>query len=412
MWRARDNRVEEAVALKSSNNNYEESPSFITTNDISSTTTDYGSLQLPNTLVRFQVVVWYVGPIDVVLGLVTMKFRVTVYWQAPSEQEHEAMARTGYGNYDPQNKKVWTMEGRQRAYQRELTEILPGSNLVYVPPVSILNAKDMQIIGTPEVCCVHEQNKCMKWTCMYSASLIQHHMQVMSFPHDEHDLVLRLGILKHRQTGRRWDKTKWKLGLATEADSQQTTQVSYGLVVDHVKIPEFSFERSNDLVFEIVPLFHGISNAGGHAEISDDCLQVRLHVKRDSGYYDNNIVPLLAMLNIVGVSTLTLEPSEFGSRGEIILAIAFVSIGIRLTVDSKLPNVGYQIKMQRILNRFFYTLLFLHLESSLVYSLYERRNWNPLVTTFINTATMLFATIYTLILLIDYYYMGRRKDLL
>lgn len=148
------------------------------------------------------------------------------------------------------------------------------------------------------------------------------------------------------------------------------------------------------------------------ANVGDDCLQVRLHVSRDSGYYDNNIVPLLAMLNIVGVSTLTLEPSEFGSRGEIILAIAFVSIGIRLTVDSKLPNVGYQIKMQKILNRFFYTLLFLHLESSLVYYLYERQGWHPHVTNTINTATMLFATIYTLVLLIEYYYMGRRKEVM
>jgi len=396
MWRARDHRVEEALALKNN-----ESPS-------STTTDNYGS-SLSQRLVRFQVVVWYVGPIDVVLGLVSIKFRVTIYWHAPSEEEHEAMARTGYGNYDPQNKRVWTMEGRQRAYQRELTEILPGSNLVYVPPVSILNAKDFRVIGSPEVCCVNEQNKSMQWTCMYSASLIQHHMKVMAFPHDEHDLVLRLGILKHRQQGRRWDRTKWKLGLASQADSQQTIDVSYGLVVDHVKIPEFSFEKSNDLVFEIIPLSYGPSTRD--AELPDECLQVRLHVRRDSGYYDNNIVPLLAILNIVGVSTLTLDPSEFGSRGEIILAIAFVSIGIRLTVDSKLPNVGYQIEMQRILNRFFYTLLFLHLESSLVYFLYERRNWYPYVTNTINTATMLFATVYTLMLLIDYYYMGRRKDL-
>ena len=182
----------------------------------------------------------------------------------------------------------------------------------------------------------------------------------------------------------------------------------YGLVVDHVKIPEFSFERSDDLVFEVVPLTYGPSPKD--AEEPDECLQIRLHIQRDSGYYDKNIVPLLAMLNIVGVSTLVLDPSEFGSRGEIILAIAFVSIGIRLTVDSKLPNVGYQIKMQRILNRFFFTLLFLHLESSLLYYLYEREGWHPFVTNAINTATMLFATIYTFALLIDYYYMSRRKQ--
>jgi len=400
MWRARGN---ENGALQMG----EEAASLNEEQDV-----NYGtsSGRMSHKSVRFQVVVWYVGPIDVVLGLVTMKFRVTIFWNAPTDEEHRAMATTGYGNYDATNKKVWTMEGRQRAYQRELNEILPGSNLVYVPPVSILNAVDFDQIGDPEVCLVDERTKAMKWTCMYKASLIQHHMQVMDFPHDEHYLVLRLGILKHRQPGRRWDRTKWRVSLATEEDSQRTIDVAYGLAVEHVKIPEFSFDKTDGIVFKIAPLTYGPST--GDDDKPDECLQIRLHVRRDSGYYDNNIVPLLAMLNIVGVSTLTLEPSEFGSRGEIILAIAFVSIGIRLTVDSKLPNVGYQIKMQRILNRFFYTLLFFHLESSLVYFLYERQGWHPFVTNMINTLTMLFGTIYTAVLLFDYYYMGRRKQLL
>jgi hypothetical protein len=68
--------------------------------------------------------------LDVVLGLVTMKFRVTIFWNAPTDAEHQSMGTTGYGNYDATNTKVWTMHGRQRAYQRELSEILPGSKLV------------------------------------------------------------------------------------------------------------------------------------------------------------------------------------------------------------------------------------------------------------------------------------------
>lgn len=97
--------------------------------------------------VRFQVVIWYIGPIDVVLGLVTMKFRVTIYWNAPSPEEHKVMSTTGYGNYDASNRRVWTMHGRQRAYQRELHEMLDHSNLVYVPPVSILNAMDFNVVS-------------------------------------------------------------------------------------------------------------------------------------------------------------------------------------------------------------------------------------------------------------------------
>ena len=215
MWGARNNNehsdesrlLGEAVAL-----NDEPSSEHHTYGSSSSRIRDVSS----HKHVRFQVVVWYVGPIDVVLGLVPMKFRVTLFWEAPSEEEHEAMSTTGYGNYDASNRHVWTMEGRQRAYQRELNEILPGSNLIYVPPVSILNAKDLELVGSPEVCCVDERTKSMKWTCMYKASLIQDHMQVMDFPRDEHDIVLRLGILKHRQPGRRWDRNRWRVALATE----------------------------------------------------------------------------------------------------------------------------------------------------------------------------------------------------
>lgn len=381
--------------------------------------------------VRFQVVVWYIGPIgtnvcalpcadmsyhldrisntlisfllisflpDAVLNIVTMKFRLTIFWNAPQGKEHDAMALGGYGTYDETNKRVWTMHGRQRAYQRELSEILPGSRLVYVPPISILNAVDFNILGDPEVCLVNADNQVMKWTCMYKATLIQDQIRVSQFPHDKHELVLKLGIMKHRQADKRWDKAKWKLGLATAQDSQRTIRIPHGLVVDHVKIPEFSFDRSQGLVFEILPLLYGAESS------ADECLTVKLAVKRESGYYDKNIIPLLAMLNFVGVSTLVLDATEFGSRGEILLAVAFVAIGIRMTVDSKLPNVGYQIKLQRILNEFFYLLLALHIESSIIYALLDRYGWSEFSTTMINDVTMILALIYNGILLANYYW--------
>ena len=75
------------------------------------------------------------------------------------------------------------------------------------------------------------------------------------------------------------------------------------------------------------------------------------------------------MLNVVAVSTLSLEARRFSPRGQMILATSFVEIGIRMTVDSRLPLVGYQIKIQVVLNNFFYGLLFLGLESSVVYAL-------------------------------------------
>jgi len=44
---------------------------------------------------------------------------------------------------------------------------------------------------------------------------------------------------------------------------------------------------------------------------------------------------------------------------------------MRMTADSKLPTASYQIKMQRILNEYFFGLTFLVLESLLVYELHE-----------------------------------------
>lgn len=124
---------------------------------------------------------------------------------------------------------------------------------------------------------------------------------------------------------------------------------------------------------------------------------------RDSGYYDKNIIPLLAVLNLVGISTLTLDALEFGSRAEIILAIAFVAMGLRLTVDRNLPHVGYQIKLQKILNRFFYTLLALHIESSIAYTLIHWHDWTHEETHVIDGSTMLLCLAYTIYQLVEYY---------
>jgi len=335
-----------------------------------------------------------------------MKFRVTIFWNAPDPSS----SSRNNNNSSPPTKKVWTMHGRQRAYQRELTEILPGSNVTYVPPVSILNAASFETIGEPEVCLENEKKGLMKWSCMYTASLMLTGLNVSNFPHDEHELVLKLGILRHRQPGMRWGKDVWKLGLATEADSRFSTRVPYGLLVDHVAIPEYSIcERG--LQFDIVPLGFGQSRVyGGTSEgCGDTCLQVKLRVRRDSGYYDQNIVPLLAFLNLVGTSALGLNRSEFGNRSQIIIATAFVEIGIRLSVDSKLPMVGYQIKLQWILNNFFYNLLMLNLESSFVYVNGERQRWKAL-SSWIDIVTVALSILHTAFICLEYYFVSYSKD--
>jgi hypothetical protein len=311
--------------------------------------------------IRFQVVVWYIGAPDEVHGRVEMKFRVTVFWNAPLDKDE----RVGYGMNNPFHRRVWKMHGRQRAYESSLNEVGEGERIVYVPPVSILNAVDFDVLGDAEVCRLNTEDNLMKWSALYRASLLQDNMNVGDFPHDTHGLVLRLGILKHRQRRKRWDKRIWKLDLATRDDTEDSIDTPHGTIVDHVKVPGFK-HGNNGLEFEFLPLQFGAEN---DPLGRDECLQVKLRVTRESTYFDRNIIPLLACLNTVAVSTLALRAREFGARGQMILATSFVEIGVRMTVDSRLPVVGYQIKMQFVLNNFFFGLMFLVLESSMVYLL-------------------------------------------
>ncbi|KAG7348733.1 hypothetical protein IV203_011330 [Nitzschia inconspicua] len=99
----------------------------------------------------------------------------------------------------------------------------------------------------------------------------------------------------------------------------------------------------------------------------DYILRVSVTALRESGYYDQNIVPLVALLNVVAVSVLTFQDSDLFHRALITLNIASVEISIRMTADSHLPSVGYQIRLQRILNEWFVILMMLLLEGMLVF---------------------------------------------
>jgi hypothetical protein len=337
-----------------------------------------------------------IKPVDVSHSGVSMRFRVTIFWTAPSVDDDEK----GYGMHNSADRKVWTMFGRQRAYQKELRDVIEGDRLVYVPPVSILNAIDFETLGEPEVCLVSASKRLMKWSCFYKASMVQENINCANFPHDSHELIISLGILKHRSSRKRWDRRKWRLGLATENETRDDIRVPHGLIVDHVRVPGFMFDQ-NGLRFDIVPM-----EFGGEREdmLPDECLQVKIEVHRNSSYCDRNIVPLLTFLNVVAVSTLAMEAKGFGNRGQMTLAAAFVEIGIRMTLDSRLPVVGYQIKMQVVLNNFFYGLLIIVLESSFVYTLDRYRfGWATHWVDWISGLLILFH----LSLTRSYYYTGK-----
>ena len=360
--------------------------------------------QSKNTI-RFQVVVWYIGKIDMVQGRVPMTFRVTLFWNDRSDEvddefETESVSSKGSG-------AVWKMQGRQRAFQQEIMKETNANNAttlvreIPVPAVSILNVVSFDIVGSPEVSMLREDTKLMRWTCMYKATLVQEHWRVDSFPHDDHDIALKLAILTNRLGGQEWDRNVWELSLATEQDSQGSTRIPHGLVVDQMTIPEFMFDKDQGLLFDFVPLNHGQVGGGGLETKSDVCLEVKLTVLRDSGYYDNNIIPLVALLNLVAISTLFLEPIDFFQRALLTLNIAFVEIGIRMTTDSHLPKVGYQIKLQKILNEYFCGLLLLVLEGNLVYELHRAGSKHTIYVDACAAILALAHNIYT----ISYYYM-------
>ena len=336
--------------------------------------------------IRAQVIVWRISAPDVKSGIVSMKFRVTLFWNDPSQakkedrldsdstdEEEDGGAPVAGANADQSksrtkkrkgNRKqsfMWQMAGRSVAYKKKVGDH-PEEELLDVPPLSILNADSFEIIGAPEVTLLREETRLYRWSCMYRANLHQSEMSVTQYPHDKHDLCLKLGILSQRQPGGRWDRRKWKLALANESDTQGSIRVPYGLLVDK-QIPEFHHD-SDGLQFNLVKLEHG--SALQTIKDQDFYLQVSLRVERNSGYFDKNIMPLLSTLNLVSISILSLDADNFFQRALLSLNIAFVEVGIRMSLDAKLPSVGYQIKMQRILNFFFYSILAIVMESSIL----------------------------------------------
>jgi len=331
----------------------------------------YGAVENTQTMasIRFQVIVWNIGSIDVLHGRVTAKFRVTLFWNDVNVKYSDWDGNMVKHDRSVKRDSSFKMMGRGRAILDEDASC-DNTRKLDIPPVSILNAESFDVISRPEVHLLREDTKLMRWTCLYKASLMQQNMKVDKFPHDQHELQIKIGILTHRKKGQRWDKRVWDLQLATEDDSQGSTRVPHGLIVDHVKIPEFNYDEREGLNFDFVPVRYGHRNNG---DDGDKCLEVSLQVNRESGYYDRNVLPLLALLNIVGATVLTMNATLFFQRALLLLNITFVQVGLRMSLDSKLPSVGYEIKMQRIMNNYFYSLLFLALESSFLYFCLENK---------------------------------------
>lgn len=351
--------------------------------------------------IRFQVVVWHIGTIDVCKATVEMKFRVTMFWELEDSKGSEQK------NVDNNNNKkssddgtYWVMQGRQRAYRKIIHDETTVKEIIDVPPVSILNAIELETVGDPEVTMINHRTRTMRWSCMYNASIFQGaHLSVKNFPHDVHLIHVNLGILAHRGKGARWDYMQHRLELANEYDSQGTTRIPHGLVVDHCHIPDYGFD-ADELDFQFRPLMHGI---GSRVDQRDVYLQVTLPVHRESGYYDGSILPMLVALNIIGITCLTRNFASATAATEIMLSIAFVQVGIRLTLDNRLPHVGYQIKMIKVMNNCFWLLSGLVLESNVVFFLVRKMGWDISSTNKLDLLTAGIAFVYNVYIVMMYY---------
>jgi len=360
--------------------------------------------------IRFQVVVWNIGKLDVVSASVPMTFRVTLFW---NDVDADVMMRddlTEDGSFVSSGKSinVWRMHGRQKAVQQEITsESSMPQKMLEVPPLAIMNCSTFEAIGSPEVDMLRESSRLMRWSCMYRATMIQEDLRVDQFPHDDHDIYIQLAILSNRGRGKQWDRRLWKLGLATPDDAQDSTRVSHGVLVDQARLPGFSYNKERGLDFQFVKMEHGAFDQ--HLdESAEEYLKVSLNVLRESGYYDNNIVPLLALMNIVAVSVLTFKDTEFFYRGLITLNIAFVEMSIRMTADSHLPSVGYEIRLQSVLNQFFFVLMVLVLEAMVVNGLRVDFDVSAAITRKIDVATGALAIFHNFYTVASYYASARR----
>ena len=121
--------------------------------------------------IRFQVVIWHIGTIDVQTGFVKVRFRLTLFWTDDAKKDVTSPSKA---NKNIQPDTVWEMAGRQRAHLKtwDKQESMV-KEMIDVPPVSILNAVEFETVDAPEITMTNTQTRSMRWTCMYSATLFQ-----------------------------------------------------------------------------------------------------------------------------------------------------------------------------------------------------------------------------------------------
>jgi len=89
---------------------------------------------------------------------------------------------------------------------------------------------------------------------------------------------------------------------------------------------------------------------------------------------------------------------------------AFVQVGLRMNIDNRLPRVRYQIKMQWIVNSFFFLVFYLVVESGLNYTFYRFNLYSLEVANLIDYLTLFTSTVFTSYLYHNYYKEIKRRE--
>lgn len=294
------------------------------------------------------------GTLDTLDGTINAMFRVTVFWNVKPDEATKDQLMSLKGLRD------WSKEKRDSSWPTHPDDVSKGIK-IWVPPMSILNSVSFEMANPNqgvEVHCIDPEKGLMRKTMLYRAILTQDMENICNFPHDVYLLKIELGVTYGKGE-------EMSIGFATMEDnrSQNRLMNPNGDLDDSITLPGFT--RANHLTFHTEKKICD-ANAKG------DMWVVNLKVARNSVYYDTNIIPIVLATNVAALMALAEPAAEVNNRLQIILAVAFLEVGFRFTIDSKLPEVNCQIKLQSFLNSFFYMLIMLALEGCILYLLTER----------------------------------------
>ena len=146
--------------------------------------------------IRVRVVIWDVSNVSLVDGSFIAKFRLTLFWAPKGDTSSIPLD-------SKKTSAKWEILSRSSV---QLTVDAEGGAVVLkedVPPISLLNAKELSGTDSAEVHMIEPTpgRRLMRWTCMYTATLTQPSLYesrrdggLVSFPYDSHEIAIEFRV--------------------------------------------------------------------------------------------------------------------------------------------------------------------------------------------------------------------------